>query len=83
MEAIYAVIQELRKNPSGIRFPYLAGVCEHFFGAHRQKGTSHLVFRTPWPGKPRVNIQEGRNGMAKDYQVRQVVKALEKLEKGS
>ena len=28
-----------------------------------------------------MNIQEGRNGLAKAYQVRQVIKALEKLQK--
>ena len=27
-----------------------------------------------------MNIQEGRNGLAKAYQVRQVVKALERIE---
>ena len=31
----------------------------------------------PWKGDPRVNIQS-KNGMAKDYQVRQVIKALTK-----
>ena len=75
-----AVIQELRRNPSGIRFSYLARVCDHFFGPPRRQGTSHSVYQTPWPGDPRVNIQKNRNGMAKDYQVRQVIKALEKLE---
>ena len=34
----------------------------------------------PWPGDPRVNIQMGRNGKAKDYQVRQIIKAIDRLE---
>ena len=58
----------------------LAQICDHFFGPSRRRGTSQLVYRTPWQGNPRVNIQEGRNGLAKAYQVRQVIKALEKLE---
>ena len=33
----------------------------------------------PWPGDPRVNIQNER-GMAKPYQVRQVIRAIERLE---
>ena len=33
----------------------------------------------PWPGEPLVNIQS-RKGMAKPYQVRQVLKAIDKLE---
>ncbi len=37
-----------------------------------------MVFRTPWPGDPRVNIQNDR-GMAKAYQVRQVLQAIDKL----
>ena len=37
------------------------------------------IYRTPWPGDPRVNIQDAK-GMAKPYQVRQVVRAIEKLE---
>ena len=71
-------IAELRSNPKGIRFNELAAICDRFFGEPRQSGTSHRVYRTPWPGDPRVNIQNDR-GMAKAYQVRQVIKALEKL----
>ena len=37
-------------------------------------------YRTPWPGDPRVNIQSVK-GMAKAYQVRQVIRAIEKLER--
>jgi hypothetical protein len=39
----------------------------------------HLVFATPWRGDPRVNIQD-HQGAAKPYQVRQVLRAIEKLE---
>lgn len=45
----------------------------------RQAGTSHRIYRKPWPGDPRVNIQN-RKGMAKPYQVRQVLKAIERME---
>ena len=34
---------------------------------------------TPWPGDSRVNIQQEK-GFAKAYQVRQVLKAIDKLE---
>jgi hypothetical protein len=40
-----------------------------------------LVFKTPWPGDPRVNIQN-KGGMAKPYQVRQVLAAIERLAHG-
>ena len=45
----------------------------------RHKATSHRIYRTPWPGDPRVNVQNAK-GKAKPYQVRQVIKAIEKLE---
>ena len=73
------IIQRLRANPRGIRFNDLARICDRFFGEPRQRGTSHRVYRMPWPGDPRVNIQNDR-GMAKAYQVRQVIRAIEKLE---
>ena len=73
-----AAIRALRNNPAGVRFQELARYCDFFFGEPRQRGTSHRVYRTPWPGDPRVNIQSDR-GMAKVYQVRQVIRALEKL----
>jgi len=37
------------------------------------------VFRTPWAGDPRVNIQND-HGKAKEYQVRQVLAAIAKKE---
>ena len=53
-------------------------MCDKYFGQPRQNGTSHRVYRMPWPGDPRVNIQSDK-GMAKPFQVRQVIRALEKL----
>jgi hypothetical protein len=57
-------------------------VRDHFFGQARQQGTSHRIYKTPWPGDPRVNIQND-GGKAKRYQVRQVLKALDKLSESS
>jgi len=79
MQKPQAVLDSLRANPRGVRFADLARVCERYFGEPRQKSTSHRVYRTPWPGDPRVNIQNAK-GMAKPYRVRQVIKALERLE---
>ena len=72
----------MRSNPKGVHFHDLCRICEYYFGAPRQRGSSHQVYRTPWPGDPRVNIQNDK-GMAKPYQVRQVLKAIEKLEAAS
>ncbi|MGY0195195.1 toxin HicA [Leptothrix sp. BB-4] len=72
------LIEHMRRAPRGVRHADLVRVCIHFFGLPRQSGSSHMVFRTPWPGDPRVNIQNDR-GMAKAYQVRQVLQAIDKL----
>ena len=37
-----------------------------------------MVYKTPWIGDPRVNIQNDK-GMAKAYQVKQVLKAIARL----
>lgn len=68
----------MRCNPRNVRFNDLLRVREHYFGTPRRRSTSHAVFKTPWPGDPRVNIQNDR-GRAKEYQVRQVLAAIEWL----
>ena len=37
------------------------------------------VDKMPWPGDPRVNLQSGQGGMAKSYQVKQLLAAIERL----
>lgn len=69
----------MRREPANVRFGDLKKVCEEYFGKARQLGTSHAIFKTPWIGDPRINIQDDK-GKAKVYQVRQVLLAIEKLE---
>lgn len=70
---------EMRENPAGIRFSEVCKVATHYFGSPRQDGTSHKVWKVPWAGDPRVNMQEGDGGKAKTYQVRQATAAIDKL----
>ena len=79
MGKIEALVEERRHNPSNVKFTELAKVGEHYFGEPRQQGTSHPVYKTPWIGDPRINIQRDKSGKAKSYQVRQVVQAIDKL----
>lgn len=68
---------EALKNPKNVRFAELLKICKVLFGEPRTAG-SHHIFKVPWPGEPRVNIQpDGKS--AKSYQVKQVVKAIERL----
>ena len=79
MADIEDILTQMKRNPKGIRFNDLSKVCEYFFGEPRQSGSSHKVFKTPWQGDPRVNIQNAK-GKAKPYQVRQVLQAVDRLE---
>ncbi len=79
MAKIQDILVMMRRNPKGISFNDLCKVCEHYFGEARQTGSSHRIYKTPWQGDPRVNIQDDK-GMAKAYQVKQVLKAIERLE---
>ncbi|WP_287189602.1 toxin HicA [Paraburkholderia sp.] len=75
---INKTLEQMRRQPAGVRFLALFNVCEAYFGKPRQAGSSHAVFKMPWPGDPRVNIQNDK-GKAKAYQVRQVLEAIDKL----
>ena len=77
-DRIAKIVARMKAGPANISFSDLVKVCDHYFGAPRQKGTSHNVYRTPWAGDPRVNIQNAK-GRGKPYQVRQVLAAIEKL----
>jgi hypothetical protein len=78
MASTKKILEAMRREPRNIRFADLLKVCTEHFGEPRQTGSSHVLFRTPWPGDPRINIQNDR-GMAKAYQVRQVLLAIDKL----
>jgi len=69
---------DILSNPKNVKFEELLKICVRHFGEPRIKG-SHHIFKTPWKGDPRINIQKDGK-MAKPYQVKLVIKALEKLE---
>lgn len=73
------LLAQMERAPESIKFADLVRLCEKLFGNPRQRGSSHVIFRTPWAGDPRINIQNDK-GRAKAYQVRQVLKAIRKLE---
>ncbi|MFL0580818.1 toxin HicA [Dietzia sp. 179-F 9C3 NHS] len=70
----------IERNRKSVSFNDLHALCLQVFGEPRQQGTSHAVFKMPWPGDPRVNIQRGKDGQAKPYQVKQVLAAIKKME---
>ena len=80
MKTIKSLVAQMKRSPKNIKFTDLCKVCEFYFGEARQKGTNHRVYKTPWKGDPRVNIQNHK-GKAKAYQVTQVLAAITRLEK--
>ncbi len=80
MAKVDKILKDMEKSPKNVRFSELAKICLHYFGEPRNKGTSHHVYKMPWQGDPRVNIQKGKDGKAKIYQVKQVLTAIKKRE---
>lgn len=78
MSAVDKILEQMRAEPANVRFADLQRVCESYFGKPRQHGSSHAIYKTPWPGNPRVNVQNEK-GKGKAYQVRQVLLAIERL----
>ena len=77
MGSIEELVEKIIRNPKGVRFDDLCRVCDYYFGEARQTG-SHFIYKMPWQGDPRINIQNDK-GEAKAYQVRQVLRAIERL----
>ncbi len=74
---IAQTIVELERGKGSTRFSRLIRICEELFGPARISG-SHHIFKMPWPGDPRLNLQPDK-GKAKPYQVEQVITALKRL----
>lgn len=75
----FAEAYEELKNPKNVRFADAVKVATAFFGEPRIS-SSHHIFKMPWAADPRVNLQPNKDRTAKDYQVKQLVKAIKKLE---
>lgn len=73
------ILEQMKREPANVRFVDLQKVCGVYFGKPRHHGGSHSIYKTPWQGDPRVNIQNDK-GKAKAYQVKQVLLAIERLE---
>jgi len=79
MIKIELLLAQIKRNPKDVRFNDLCEICDFYFGKARQGGGSHRIYKTPWQGDPRVNIQNDK-GKAKPYQVKQVILSIARLE---
>ena len=79
MAKVEDILLQMKRNPKEVQYTELCKVCDYYFGKARQTNSSHRIYKTPWQGDPRINIQNYK-GKAKAYQVKQVLLAIDKLE---
>jgi hypothetical protein len=71
------ILAQMRRSPSNVRFSDACRVATELFGEPRQKRSSHCVWKMPWAGDPRINLQN-EHGKAKRYQVEQLIQAIDR-----
>ncbi len=55
------LLTKTRQAPTGVRFVDAIKVAEHFFGAARHKGSSHILFKTPCA----MGVENGKSSCAR------------------
>ena len=72
------LLQHARNNPKGVRVRDACKLAEEFGFTHRAGGKHPNIYKRK--GCPIwLNFQEGEKGMAKPYQVRQLLEAIDAL----
>jgi hypothetical protein len=67
-----------RNSPENVSYSDMLKLCTHYFGELRSgSGSLNAIFRMPWAGDPRINLQN-KNGKAKPYQVKQAIAAIDR-----
>lgn len=79
MSGLDEILGQMGHNPADVGFGDLCLLCDRAFGEPQQATSGYRRYRTPWPDDPQVNIQN-KKGKAGAYQVRQVLKAVERLQ---
>lgn len=71
------LFEAIRNNPKDVRFDDLVKLLESVGFVRDRQGGSHLIYGHSNPRIPIVNVQEGKAGKAKPYQVAQVLALIE------
>jgi len=74
------LIEKARDNPAGVRFRELCLLAEHVGFIRRGGKGSHVVYEKE--GVLEILTFQDRKGMAKTYQVKQLLAAIEKYRLG-
>lgn len=70
------LLEKARANPGGLRFTELCDLAECYDWLFARQNGSHHVYKRAGI-KQAMNFQEGRNGEAKSYQVKQLLDAID------
>jgi hypothetical protein len=70
MNDIEKILTSMRASPANIQFDDATKAAKYFFGEPRKISTSHHVYKMPWNGDPRVNLQRAKDGKAEIYQIK-------------
>jgi hypothetical protein len=77
--SVEKIEQKARKSPKSLSFAEACDLAEAYFGPAREGSGSHVaIYKMPWQGDPRINLQEANGGKAKEYQVKQLIKAIDR-----
>ncbi len=79
MASVDKIEARARSSPGSLTFVDAVKLATSYFGEPRSGSGSHVaIFKMPWQGDPRINLQN-KDGKAKPYQVTQIVKAIDRL----
>ena len=74
------LLEKARNNPAGVRFQEICLLAEHMGFNRRGVKGSHIVYEKE--GVEEILTFQGRDGMAKPYQVKQLLAVVEKYKLG-
>lgn len=74
MSRVDKLLEKMRTNPRNVRFAEAMRVAWAHFGSPRVSG-SHHIFTVP--GRNPVNLPRLAGGMAKSYQIEQLLRAID------
>jgi hypothetical protein len=77
------ILNQMKSAPQNVRFSDLAAVCAHDFGEPRQQGTSHHVYKTPWPGDPAGEYPESQERQGKSLSGETGARRYQKAERAT
>ncbi|MBF0606507.1 MAG: type II toxin-antitoxin system HicA family toxin [Candidatus Magnetobacterium sp. LHC-1] len=70
------ILRDAINNPANVRFSDFENLLKDFgFECLRYRGSHVIFFSSDY--KKLIPVQEGKNGMAKEYQVKQFIRILE------